>query len=50
MAFDSAPNQIADLAVASVVGAEDASDEDPRRRSLARLRRELDYLEQVIAD
>ena len=42
--------EIADLAVASVLAADDDTDEDPRRRSLARLRRELDYLEQVIED
>ena len=44
-------DEIADLAVASVLAAgDDAVDGDPRRRSLARLRRELDYLEQVIDD
>jgi hypothetical protein len=34
-------DEIADLAVASVLADEDVSEEDPRRRSLARLRREL---------
>ena len=43
-------DDIADLAVASVLAADDDTDENPRRRSLARLRRELDYLEQVIED
>lgn len=45
-------DEIADLAVASVLAADDGAtaDGDPRRRSLARLRRELDYLEQVIDD
>ena len=43
-------DEIADLAVASVLAADGATDEDPRRRSLTRLRRELDYLEQVIED
>jgi AcrR family transcriptional regulator len=42
-------DEIADLAVASVLAGDAATDEDPRRRSLARLRRELDYLEQVIS-
>lgn len=41
--------QIADLAVASVV-ADEVGEGDPRRRSLARLRRELDYLERFIDD
>ncbi|MFF0270675.1 TetR/AcrR family transcriptional regulator [Kribbella sp. NPDC004536] len=44
-------DQLADLAVASVLAADDVHAEDnPRRRALARLRRELDYLEQVIDD
>jgi AcrR family transcriptional regulator len=44
-------DELADLAVASVLAADGSvADTDPRRRSLARLRRELDYLEQVIDD
>jgi AcrR family transcriptional regulator len=48
--------EIADLAVASVLAPNDGTTDtpdtgaDPRRRSLARLRRELDYLEQTIDD
>ena len=43
-------DEIADLAVASVLAPDAAAEGDPRRRSLARLRRELDYLEGVIGD
>ncbi|HWD80184.1 MAG TPA: TetR/AcrR family transcriptional regulator [Kribbella sp.] len=44
-------DQIADLAVSSVQTAEDRYPEDnARHRALARLRRELDYLESVIDD
>lgn len=41
---------IADLAVASVLAADGPADEDPRRRSIARLRRELDYLERALEE
>ena len=41
---------IADLALASVRSAEEPVGEDPRRRALRRVRRELDYLEQVLED
>jgi AcrR family transcriptional regulator len=40
-------DEIADLAVASVLS-DEAGEGDPRRRSLARLRREVDYLEQIL--
>lgn len=49
-------SEIADLAVASVLAPDDGTaaggtgGADPRRRSLDRLRRELDYLERVIDD
>jgi AcrR family transcriptional regulator len=42
-------DHLADLAVASVIASDNpAAEGDPRQRSIARLRRELDHLERVI--